>query len=156
MTRPNNSTQQYLVSTVTTEEETLLNILHTSDRLMGLNAKMLREFGLTPSQYNLLRILHEEGEPLPSLEIANRMIFAVPAITGLIDRVEKAGYVKRERCDQDRRVVYVQLTKLGHKKLDETIEPIEDLNRELMGHLTQKDHQQLAKLLAKAREKVIT
>ena len=53
--------------------------------------------GLTPSQYNILRILRGEGKPLPIREIASRIIAVVPGITGLIDRLERAGFVNRLR-----------------------------------------------------------
>ena len=73
-------------------------------------ARLFREYGLTPSQYNVLRILRGEGKPLPILEIASRTITVVPGITGLIDRLEQAGFVNRLRCEKDRRVIYVALT----------------------------------------------
>src|ERR1041384_2798014 len=91
------------------EEEAALNILRTSDQLQIRFARLLREFGLTPSQYNVLRILRGEGKPLPILEIASRTVTVVPGITGLIDRLEQAGFVNRLRCDKDRRVIYVAL-----------------------------------------------
>src|SRR5438552_7249216 len=92
------------------EQEAALNVLRTSDQLQIRLARLLREHGLTPSQYNVLRILRGEGRPLPILEIASRTITVVPAITGLIDRLEQAGFVNRLRGDRDRRVVYIGLT----------------------------------------------
>jgi len=73
------------------EEEALLSVVRTSDQLQIRSARLLREHGLTPSQYNILRILRGEGKPLPILEIASRTIAVVPGITGLIDRLEQAG-----------------------------------------------------------------
>src|SRR6266849_10233165 len=96
------------------EEETLLSVVRTSDQLQIRFARLLREYGLTsPTQYNILRILRGEGKPLPILEIASRTITIVPGITGLIDRLEKAGFVVRQRCPGDRRVIYVALTDKG-------------------------------------------
>src|SRR5207302_4636444 len=91
------------------EQEVILNLLRTSDRIQIRFARLFREHGLTPSQYNILRILRGEGKPLPILEIADRMVTVVPGITGLIDRLEQAGLVERRRCPDDRRVVYVAL-----------------------------------------------
>src|ERR1700726_3210109 len=85
------------------EQEAALSVLRTSDQLQIRFARLFREHGLTPSQYNILRILRGEGKPLPILEIASRTITIVPGITGLIDRLEKVGLVKRERCSEDRR-----------------------------------------------------
>ena len=60
------------------EQETMLNLVRTNDRFQFRFARLFREHGLTPSQYNVLRILRGEGNPLPSLEIADRMVAAVP------------------------------------------------------------------------------
>ena len=107
---------------------------------------------LTPSQYNVLRILRGEGQPLPILEIASRTITVVPGITGLIDRLEEAGFVKRERCREDRRVIYVALTEKARKTLAALDEPLEELHERLIGHLTQAELKELIRLLEKARE----
>ena len=80
------------------EQEAALNVLRTNDQFQIRFTRLLRPFDLTPSQYNILRILRGEGAPLPILEIASRTITVVPGITGLIDRLEKAGFVIRERC----------------------------------------------------------
>src|ERR1700744_3876816 len=98
-------------------EEATLSVIRTHDRLMLRSARLFREFGLTPSQYNVLRILRGEGKPLPILEIAERTITVVPGITGLIDRLESAGFVERRRCEEDRRVIFVAMTARGTKVL---------------------------------------
>src|ERR1700677_163317 len=89
------------------EQEAMLNLVRTNDRFQFRFARLFREYGLTPSQYNVLRILRGEGKPLPILEIADRMVAAVPGITGLIDRLEALGFVARERSTEDRRVIFV-------------------------------------------------
>src|ERR1700682_6387739 len=89
------------------EQEAALSVLRTSDRLQIRGARLLREYGLTPSQYNVLRILRGEGKPLPILEIASRTVTVVPGITGLIDRLQQAGFVNRLRCDKDGPVIFV-------------------------------------------------
>jgi len=89
---------------------------------------------------------------MPSLEIADRMVQVVPAITGLIDRLEKQELVKRKRCTEDRRVVYVELTKKADKLLKEIDEPDVALHKQLIGQLSRKELKELSRLLAKARE----
>src|SRR2546428_4335945 len=108
------------------EQEAALSVLRTSDQLQIRFARLLRHHGLTPSQYNVLRILRGEGKPLPILEIASRTITVVPGITGLIDRLEQAGFVNRGRCEKDRRVIFVALADHGAKTpaaLDEPLVP---------------------------------
>src|SRR6266481_9180523 len=134
------------------EQEAALSIVRTSDQLQIRGARLLRGHALTPSQYNILRILRGEGKPLPILEIASRTITVVPGITGLIDRLEQAGFVNRLRCAKDRRVIYVALTDQGTKTLADLDEPLLALHRKLMGHLSQGDLKDLIRLLEKLRE----
>lgn len=133
------------------EQEAALNLLKTGDQFQNRFGRLFREYGLTPSQYNVLRILRGEGKPLPSLEIAERMIQVVPAITGLIDRLEKQGLVLRKRCENDRRVVHVSITDKALNILKQIDAPLHDLHQQLLGHLTRTELKQLNALLTKAR-----
>src|SRR3954453_4808890 len=92
-----------------TEQQAVLDLFRTSDRMQHRFARLFREYGLTPSQYNILRILRAEGKAMPCLEIAQRTITVVPGITGLIDRLENANppLVSRLRSEEDRRIVNV-------------------------------------------------
>src|SRR5271163_1579309 len=83
------------------QQEAALSVVRTSDQLQIRFARLFREHGLTSSQYNILRILRGEGKPLPILEIASRTITIVPGITGLIDRLEQAGFVNRLRRSEE-------------------------------------------------------
>ena len=135
------------------EEEAALNVVRTGDQLQIRAARLLRAYGLTsPTQYNILRILRGEGKPLPILEIASRTITVVPGITGLIDRLERAGFVNRLRCEKDRRVIYVALTDQGTRTLADLNEPLIALHRKLLGHLSQAELKELIRLLEKVRE----
>ena len=134
------------------EQEACLNLLRTNDRLQIRFARLFREHGLTPSQYNILRILRGEGAPLPILEIADRMVTVVPGITGLIDRLEEAGFVERRRCPEDRRVVYVALRDKAAELLAQLDEPVLQLHKRLMGHLGESELRELIRLLEKTRE----
>ena len=133
------------------EQEAALNVVRTSDQLHIRFGRLLREHGLTPSQYNILRILRGEGAPLPILEIASRTITVVPGITGLIDRLEQAGFVNRVRCEKDRRVIYVALTDRGSEALAALDEPLGDLHRRLMTHCSPGELKELIHLLEKVR-----
>jgi MarR family 2-MHQ and catechol resistance regulon transcriptional repressor len=134
------------------EQEASLNLARTSDRMQIRFARLFREHGLTPSQYNILRILRGEGAPLPILEIADRMVTVVPGITGLIDRLEEAGLVERRRCPEDRRVVYVALRDKAAELLARLDEPVLQLHKQLMGHLSEAELRELVRLLEKTRE----
>src|SRR5438309_6264280 len=118
------------------EQEASLGIARTADRLGICFSRLFREYGLTPSQYNVLRILRGEGRPLPILEVAERMLAAVPGITGLIDRLEGMGLVARDRSTEDRRVVFVAITPKGLDLLARLDEPVSALHKRLLGHMS--------------------
>ena len=134
------------------EQEATLNLWRTHDRVQLRFIRLLREFGLTPSQYNVLRILRGEGSPLPILEIAERTITVVPGITGLIDRLEQADFVKRVRCPEDRRVIFVALSDKGAKTTAALDEPILALHKSVMRQLAPTEVKELSRLLEKVRE----
>src|SRR5512141_3206979 len=98
------------------EEEAHLSILRTAYLLTRSLALMFKEHGLTPTQYNVLRILRGAGaEGLPSGEVADRMITREPDITRLLDRMETRGWVHRRRDQEDRRVMRVWITLAGRE-----------------------------------------
>jgi DNA-binding MarR family transcriptional regulator len=136
------------------EQEAMLNLVRTNDRFQIRFTRLFREYGVTPSQYNVLRVLRGEGRPLPCLEVAERLVAAVPAITGLIDRLEALGLVTRERSTEDRRVVYVAITPGGLDLLGKLDQPVLGLHRTLIGHLSPAELTQLIRLLEKARQAV--
>ena len=133
------------------QQEATLNILRTSDQFENRLGRLFREYGLTSSQYNVLRILRGEGKPLPSLEIADRMIQVVPAITGLIDRLESQQLVKRRRCEDDRRVVYIEITTKALNILSKLDQPLSEMHLQLMENLSKKELAELIRLLEKTR-----
>ncbi len=135
------------------EEEALLNVWRTHDQFQIRFIRFFREFGVTSSQYNVLRILRGEGKPLPCLEIANRLITAVPAITGLIDRLEAMGLITRDRSTEDRRVVFVAISPQGLERINAMDVPLSTLHKETIGHLTRTELVELSRLLEKARRK---
>jgi DNA-binding MarR family transcriptional regulator len=137
------------------EQEAVLNLFRTSDRLHHRFARLFREYGLTPSQYNILRILRGEGRPLPCLEIAQRTITVVPGITGLINRLEnvKPPLVNRQRSEEDRRVVNVSLTQAGLDVLARLDGPLMELHRQVMAHFSRQELTELIRLLEKARQR---
>ena len=137
------------------EDEALVALQRTADRLHWHLAEMLKAHGLSPTQYNALRILRGAGDEGRSCsEIAERMINRDPDITRLVDRLERRGLVKRSRDKRDRRVITTRITGAGLELLKSLDEPIEKLNRKLLGHIGEEQLGSLIKLLESARERV--
>ena len=134
------------------EQEAALNLARTADRLQVQGARMLKAYGLTGGQYNVLRILRGAGTELTCQEVGSRTIAQVPDITRLVDRLEAAGLVERRRPPEDRRVVLLRITDRGLALLAELDEPILALHRRQLGHLTRDELDELNRLLVKARQ----
>lgn len=99
--------------------EAAVGIMRTASVLQRLLSQVVEPHGITRQQYNVLRILRGTGEQgLPTLAIRDRMIEEAPGITRLIDRLEHAGLVSRERCSPDRRQVLCRITERGLALLD--------------------------------------
>ena len=133
------------------EQEAALNLARTADRIAAGFVRLFKEHGISGSQYNVLRILRGAGEPLPSLEVASRMVTQLPDITRLVDRLENAGLVERARTPEDRRVVLIRITECGLKLLESLDAPVIELHRKQLGHLTRAELAELNRLLVKAR-----
>jgi DNA-binding MarR family transcriptional regulator len=106
---------------------------------------------LSPSQYNVLRILRGAPEGLPCGEIASRLITRDPDVTRLLDRMERRGLISRARESRDRRMVLARLTPEGRKLVDRLDEPVQRMHRKLLGHLGKEQLRALRELLAAAR-----
>jgi DNA-binding MarR family transcriptional regulator len=134
------------------EQEAYLSLLRTADALQAQVEAQLKEFGLTGTQYNALRILRGAGpEGLPCREIGERMITRDPDITRLLNRLEGRGYVERTRAKHDRRVIYGKITAAGLKLLREMDSPVEKYSREMLRHVGQEKLKELIELLELVR-----
>ena len=134
------------------EQEAYLSLLRTADALRSQVESKLKEFGLTGTQYNALRILRGAGpEGLPCSEIGERMITRDPDVTRLLNRLEKRGLVRRARARADRRVIYGKITAAGLKLLSLMDEPVETHSRQMLKPVGQEKLAQLIKLLELVR-----
>jgi DNA-binding MarR family transcriptional regulator len=135
-------------------QEAFLNVLKTADVLQNELAGVLKPGELSPTQYNVLRILRGAGAGgMPCGHIAGRMLSHDPDITRLLDRLESRALIERFRDKADRRVVRAQITAAGKKLLGRLDEPVMALHERQLGHLGARDLKMLAGLLGRARER---
>jgi DNA-binding MarR family transcriptional regulator len=112
---------------VSLEQEVYLSLLRTTSELSHAVDQFFRPFGITSSQYNVLRILRGAGaDGLCRNQISERMVTATPDMSRLLDRMEKAGWVTRERAEDDRRQVSTYITKSGTELLAKLETPTND------------------------------
>ena len=136
------------------EEVLFLDLLRTSDLLSRGPARVLKTANLSPTQYNVLRILRGAPEGLPCGEIAQRMITRDPDITRLLDRLEKRTLISRWRQANDRRMVMARITAGGLELLARLDEPVQEAHRRQLGHLGKERLRALMEMLAAARAAV--
>lgn len=136
----------------TKAEEATISILHTADMLRRRLAMITEPHGITPQQYNVLRILRgSHPKPLPTLEIGERLIERMPGITRLLDRLEEKGLVHRVRCAEDRRQVHCSITPAGLELLARLDEPIDHADVHPITGFTAKETATLINLLDRVR-----
>jgi DNA-binding MarR family transcriptional regulator len=126
----------------------LLNILYTANWISSYQNEFFKPYGISPQQYNILRILKGAGEPINVQVVKDRMIERSPNATRLMDKLCAKKYIERLACDHDRRVVKITITKEGNALLDAIPD---DLNKELLKNLSEEEAEQLSNLLDKMR-----
>jgi DNA-binding MarR family transcriptional regulator len=136
------------------EQEAHLNIERTAAVLSHAFAEALKGHGITPTQYNVLRILRGAGKDgLCRNEVRDRMVAQVPDVTRLLDRLEDADLIERERSTEDRRQVGTRITAKGLMLLSELDGPVADIHKRQLGHLSGSQLKTLAELLSLARQR---
>ncbi len=130
-----------------------LAVVRAYETLSADIAQFFQERGITPQQFNVLRILADDtsGVGLRCSSISERLTNRVPDITRLLDRLERAGLVERHRDPSDRRVVRAGLTDDGRALVERMEAPLEEAFRALFSHLDEDELDQLITLLKKAR-----
>ena len=134
------------------EQEATLGLLRTADAVKRSLAQVIEPHGITPQQYNVLRILRGAGpDGLPTLTIGERMIEQTPGVTRLVDRLERKGLVARTPCPKDRRRVFCRITPKGLDLLRELDDPINRWDVQAVSVLPPSELDSLINLLDRVR-----
>lgn len=134
-------------------EEALLNLLRTSDCVSRAMQRKTRVFGVTSTQYNVLRILRgSQPQGLTCSAIGDRMLTAEPDITRLLARLKGLKLIRQQRDKRDKRVVWTQISPSGLALLAEMDPVVRQFPADLLGHLTEDEQATLVRLLELARK----
>jgi len=132
--------------------EAFVNIQRTAELHLQQIASLLKDYGISTQQYNVLRILRGAGENgVPCGQIAERMITHDPDITRLVDRLEKMEFAERVRQNEDRRVVRVRATQKALDLLAALDEPVNQLHERQFEKLAEDRRIELISLLEDLR-----
>ncbi len=134
----------------TPQQKAVVNLRHTSNFLSNYQNHFMAKYDISMPQFNILRILRGAGEALNVQTVKDRMIERSPNTTRLMDKLIDKGLIDRIRCESDRRVVYVSITKDGLALLS-TIDDELDQTSLFPTSLTEKEANTLSDLLDKLR-----
>lgn len=128
-----------------------INILYTGSWLYNINSTYLKKFGITPEQFNVLRILRgSHPRPMMLAEITERMIDKSSNCTRLVEKLRQKELVNREICENNRRQVDISITDKGLQTLKKI-----DLNMpswiETLSKITKAEAKELNRILDKLR-----
>jgi DNA-binding MarR family transcriptional regulator len=138
------------------EQDAFMSIQRNADWLMRGFEEVLEEEDLSPAQYNVLRILRTAGPAgMACHEIGSRMITRDPDMTRLLDKLEERELLTRSRERNDRRVIRTRIAPAGLRLLKDLDDPVRDLHRNQLGHLSEKRLRLLVRLLESVREQVV-
>ncbi len=135
------------------EEEANLSIQRTAALLEHVFETALKPHRITATQYNVLRILRgSEPDGLCRNEVGARLVRQVPDVTRLLDRLENAKLISRQRGGEDRRYVTTRITRAGLRLLDQVQHRIDEIHHAQLGHLDEGQLRRLVTLLAAVRK----
>ena len=134
------------------EEEAYLSIVRTAAVLEHGFSQALKRYRLTPTQYNVLRMLRGAGSRgLCRHEVGERLVTNVPDVTRLLDRMEDTGLIARERSTSDRRYVTARIAPRGLEVVNRLDATIAAIHHEQLGHVDKRDLRALVGLLTTVR-----
>ncbi|MFT5780047.1 MAG: MarR family 2-MHQ and catechol resistance regulon transcriptional repressor [Crocinitomicaceae bacterium] len=132
----------------------IVNVNYTSNYLTAKQNNFMNQFGLSMPQFNILRILRGSNKAISVNTIKDRMVEKSPNTTRLMDKLLDKGLIERERCEEDRRVVYVKISQKGLELLVviDNVFQNEDQNSDMIPtSLSEEEAEQLSSLLDKIR-----
>ena len=133
------------------QQKAIINLRITSNVIAAYQQQFMDRFDLTMPQFNILRILRGAKGPINVNNVKDRMIERSPNTTRLMDKLIEKGLIERIRCEQDRRVVYVNINELGQELLSQ-IDRTPEFSNITKPIISDEDATQLSDLLDKLRE----
>ena len=133
--------------------EALVSVLRTAAVIDHALHEALKPHGITPTQYNVLRILRGAGERgLCGRDVGSRLVSRVPDVPRLLDRMTEVGLISRERDADDRRHVTARITPAGLRLMEEVEPVLERVETERFGMLDEDALRALIQSLAAVRQ----
>jgi DNA-binding MarR family transcriptional regulator len=133
-------------------EEAMVNIMYTYGWILEKNRRILKPFGVTPTQYNILRILRGAGKPVSTSYIKKRLLDKNSDVSRAVDRLVVKGWVIKNQCPSDRRLIDVELAKEGSMLMAKMQSYTTEV-RTTLSNITEEEARLLSQILDKIRNK---
>jgi len=132
-------------------QKVVINLMYTSNWLTTRQEEFFKPYGITPSQFNILRILRGQGDQsLSGAELKSRMLERNSDVSRLLDRLARKGLIVRTKSSSDKRAMEVSISKKGLSILKAIDEHIDRVEKQLF-KISRQEARQLSHLLDKAR-----
>jgi len=139
----------------TMEHECLLNVLYTATMLYKASYVYFRQYGITDAQFNvLIQLRYEKQQDLSQADLGRRLVVNKADMTGIIDRLEKAGLVMREDHPKDRRINIIKITRKGRDIVNKLEPGYFTAVKKAMSSMSKNDMKTIIKGMEKIRENV--
>lgn len=139
-------------TSITPSRKTVINIIYTANILSDQSSEVLKSFGLSLPQFNVLRILRgQKGKPANLSTIQDRMVNKMSNTTRLVDKLIEKGYASRIICPENRRKVEISITEEGLQLLAQLDAPMDQVNLRAIENLNEEEVLTLNSLLEKLR-----
>ncbi|SDO21555.1 MarR family transcriptional regulator, 2-MHQ and catechol-resistance regulon repressor [Paenibacillus sp. yr247] len=128
--------------------KTFVNLSKAYKTLMDRAVKDMKQNGLSPSEFTILELLYTKGR-IPLQQIGEKILITSGSITYNIDKLEKKGLLKRVHCEEDRRVIYAEITPAGYELFDQAFPGHAETIHSITQGLSLDEKQEITKLLKK-------
>ena len=137
------------------QHEAIVSFWWTSAMLKKVSRRFFRENYSSEAHFNLLVTLRRVDGPMTQNELSHKLLVDKSNITGLLDKLEALGQIKRNKVAGDRRSYHVTLTKSGHELVDGLDVLYSEMVQDVMSDFTEEECEQLASLTRKLRISLI-
>lgn len=127
------------------------NLVFTANWVQNAFVEDLRPFGISPQQYNILRILNAVGDWTTMSDVRDGLMERSPNATRLADKLLSKGLIERKASETDRRVVHVRISKAGKKLFEEINKQESKIQKALDGNISDKEARQVSDILDRFR-----
>ena len=134
------------------QQKAMLNVMFTANWFRTVQTAVFKPFGISPQQYNILRILRGAKGRMKMQDVKGRMIDRAPNATRLTDKLIAKDLVVRERCEDDRRVIYVSISAKGVDLLERIAQSGREADRSRLTRLSESDAASLNRILDRWRD----